>query len=240
MRDFNLFFFIACFSAALFSFRTVAYAEAQAENADRPVGMYRLAKPVAIQSRKFEMPASLVFSAGYIPTDSFNKGIPLAVAYRRSLASYLTWEMLSFAHNMNQEASLKQDIRSKGIEIKNVGLGGRLDYPRQIYMTGLHYSPVYSKGLALNSHLTYSETSLFFGAGSLNFNETGYKPMIAPGLASRFYFSPNTALNTYIREYFFLDDERGLTGIIDFGIAFELRFGGDSLAKGSGNAAEEN
>ena len=49
--------------------------------------------------------------------------------------------------------------------------------------------------------------------------------MDAPGLSTRIYLSPTTALNGYFRDYFFLDDERGLTTIIDFGIGLEYRFG---------------
>jgi hypothetical protein len=204
---------------------TLAPALLAAENFTKEV--YDLPQPVAIQPRKYSMNNSLLLTVGHIPTDSFNKGYSFTAGYRKALANYITWDVFSFSHIMNKETALKGDIQNLGITIKNVGLGGRLDYPRQIYMTGLHYAPMYSKSLVFNETLTYSETSLFLGTGTLNFNEIGHKPMIAPGLATRIYMGPNTALNGYFRYYFFMDDERGLTSIGDFGIGLEFKFGGD-------------
>ena len=200
--------------------------------ADQSKNVYDLPQAVAIQPRKYDISSSLLFSVGYIPTDSFNRGITLTGAYRYALTSYLTWEIISFTYVLNKETSLKQQIESLSnsgsiVSLQGVGAGGVLDYPKQIYMTGFHYAPMYSKSLLFNSKLTYSETSLFLGFGSLMFAQGGPKPMIAPGLSTRIYFSPNAALVAYFRDYFYSDSNTGLTGIMDFGLGFEYKFGGE-------------
>jgi outer membrane beta-barrel protein len=177
---------------------------------------------VAIQARRYQMNHSVLVSAGYMPTDSFNRGYPLTGAYRYALASYLTLEG-SFSWVLNQKTSLEDEFNALNVQVQNIGLGGVLDYPRQIYMLGVHYSPMYSKSLLFNSQLVYSETSLFLGTGSLNFNQVGYKVMLAPGISTRLYMGPKTALVGYFRDYFYSDDQRGITGIIDFGVGFEYK-----------------
>ena len=203
------------------------------EGEDRKRLLYDLPPAVAIQPRKYEMKHSLMATSGYIPTDSFNRGYTFAAAYRYGIAKYLTWDVLSFTHVVNQETQLKNDIQKLNIVVTNVGLGGVLDYPRQIYMTGLHYAPMYSKSLLFNRVLTYSETSLFLGVGSINFNKVGYKPMVVPGLSARFYVSTSSAVTAHFRDYFYQDDNTGITGIMDFGIGFEFKFGGGAPAQGS-------
>lgn len=195
---------------------------------ERRESLYDLPPAVAIQPRQYEMKHSVLGTVGYIPTDSFNRGFTLTGAYRYSIENYLVWEVLSFTHVFNQETQVKKDLLNLGVKVENVGLGGKLDYPRQIYMTGLHYSPMYSKNLLFNSRLIYSEWSLFLGGGSLNFNEVGFKPMIAPGLSGRFYASADWAVSIYFRDYFYIDDHVGINGIIDFGIGLEYRLGGGS------------
>lgn len=219
------------FSPRVFSASEIDGDLADEGGGNRSAKIYDLPATVAIQPRKYEMPKSLAISAGYMPVDSFNHAFSFSGAYRYAVTGYLTWEVISFTYVMNQETDLKhqlQDLGNQnvGINIRNVGLGGVLDYPRQVYMTGIHYAPAYSKSLLFNSKVTYSETSFFLGVGALNFNQIGYKSMIAPGLTSRFYMTPGTALIGYFRDFFYKDDVLGLTGILDFGLGLEFKFGG--------------
>lgn len=216
----SLFIIVACLLPAAPTFARNAGDE------DRRESLYDLPPAVAIQSRQYEMKHSVLGTVGYIPTDSFNRGFTFTGAYRYGLTNYLSWEVLSFTHVFNRETQVKKDLFNLGVQVENVGLGGVLDYPRQIYMTGIHYSPMYSKSLFFNSKLVYSETSLFFGIGSLNFNQVGFKPMIAPGASARFYLSPDWAVSLYFRNYYYQDDNVGINGILDFGIGFEYRIGG--------------
>lgn len=208
---------------------------AQSSDDGKPKSVYDLPLPIAMQSRRYEMPNSILASVGYMPVDAFNRGFPIAAAYRHKLTDYLTWEALSFSYNVNQDTTLKSDLKglkgalaARGQSLNDVGIGGKMDYPAMIAMTGLLFSPIYSKNLFFNSIQVYNETGIYFGAGMINFNEIGALPTIVPGLSSRFYLSRNSAVNGYFRDYFFVDDRRGVTGFIDFGFAYEYRFGGDS------------
>ena len=185
---------------------------------------YDLPEPVAIQHRKYQMTDSLFLNAGYIPTDSFNRGYTFATGYRVALRPWLNWEVLNYTQVANHETQLKHDLENLNLKVENIGLGGNFDWPKQIYMTGFHYSPFYSKSLMFNSSLVYSETSLFLGAGAIMFNTVGAKPMIAPGIATRMYISESFAFNAYFRDYFYKDDALGINGIIDFGIGLEFGF----------------
>ena len=186
--------------------------------------VYDIPEAVAIQGRKYEMDQSFHLSAGYIPTDTFNRGFPFSVAYRYGLTPYLTWEVLDFSYVLNHATQTKQDLLNLGVQTKNVGLNGKLDFPSQLYITGLNYSPMYSKNLLFNSKLVYSETMLFLGIGAINFDAYGMSPTIAPGLGWRVYITPKAAVNLYIRDYVYLDSNIGVNAILDFGIGIEYKF----------------
>ena len=186
--------------------------------------VYDIPEAVAIQGRKYEMDQSFQFNLGYIPTDSFNRGFPLALGYHYALTPYLTWEILDFSYVLNHATQTQSDLRALQVQIKNVGLNGKLDFPSQIYISGLSYSPMYSKNLLFNSRLVYSETMLFLGIGAINFDAYGMSPTIAPGMGWRIYVTPKAAVNLYIRDYVYLDSNVGMNAILDFGIGFEYKF----------------
>lgn len=180
---------------------------------------------VAIQPRKYEMLNSISFSAGYSPIDSFNKAFTLSGGYRYSWKNYFFLEGL-VVYFANRPTSLESDLKNLNIDVRNVGLGGVLDYPRQAFLLGLHYAPLYSKSLLFNSTLVYSETGLYLGVGSLNFNQIGFKQTLVPGLSTRMYLNRDWAVTGYFRDFFYSDTSRGIVSIFDFGIGIEMRMGG--------------
>jgi outer membrane beta-barrel protein len=193
--------------------------------------VYDVPEAVAIQGRKYQMDQTIRIGTGYMPIDSFNRGYPLSGAYRYQLTPYLTWEVLEYTQVINTETKTKRSLQNLGINVENVGLGGKLDFPKQIYMTGINYSPMYSKNLLFNSRLFYSETNLYLGLGAVIFNSVGSKPAIAPGLEWRLYLSPRVAMNLFVKDFFYLDNSIGINGILSFGLGFEFRFHliGDSV-----------
>jgi outer membrane beta-barrel protein len=186
--------------------------------------VYDLPTPVAIQGRTNNIDESLSLNIGYIPTDSFNRGFPLSLNYAYYFRPYIAWEVLSFAYNFNRETQLKQDFKNLGVAVQNLGFGGVIDFPQNIIMSGVVYTPLYGKSLLFNKSLIHSETSFYLGAGSLVFNKVGHIPTVAPGIQGRYFLSPRSAIRYYIRQFFFNDSQLGLTGITDIGLGYEFQF----------------
>ncbi|MBK7890159.1 MAG: hypothetical protein IPJ84_04715 [Bdellovibrionales bacterium] len=223
------FTFIPLLVAVAFSVSTnwtsVAYAQEDTSLEDAPKrDVYDLPTPVAIQGRTNKIDQGVSISVGYIPTDSFNRGFPLTGAYSFYFKPYFAWEVLSYSYNFNRETQLKDDFKNLGVGVQNIGFGGVIDYPRNIIMTGIVYTPLYSKSLLFNKTLVHSETGFYLGVGTLVFSQVGHLPTIAPGIQARYFVSPKSAVRIYLRQYFFNDTQLGLTGITDIGVGFETQF----------------
>jgi hypothetical protein len=188
--------------------------------------VFDLPPTVAIQDRTYIMGQGFHLSAGYLPVDSFNRGFTVSAAFRYPVTPHLLWEVLQYQHVFNQETQLKGDLRALPLPVgvRNVGFGGVLDYPRQTFLSGVYFTPLYSKGLFLNSILSYSETSLYLGAGTLNFNSTGHKFTVAPGFLLRYFLSPRSTFTVFFRTPIFHDDNLGYQTIFDFGVGWERAF----------------
>lgn len=199
--------------------------------------IYDLPTPVAIQGRTNSIDQSIAFNVGYIPSDSFNRGFPVSLNYSFYFKPYIAWEVLSFTYNYNRETQLKQDFRDLGVAVQNIGFGGVLDFPKNILMSGLIYTPLYGKSLLFNRSLVHSETSFYFGVGTIIFNAVGHVPAIAPGLQGRYFLGPKSALRYYLRQYFFKDSQLGITGMTEIGIGFEIQL--DLFSKRSPSDEEE-
>jgi outer membrane beta-barrel protein len=198
--------------------------------------VFDLPQAVAIQGRENVIDQSLALNVGHIPTDSFNRGFPVSLAYTYYFKPYLGWEVVHFAYNFNQETKLKSDFLALNVTVENIGFGGVLDHPKNIVSTGLVYTPLYSKSLLFNRTLVFSETSLYAGAGSLVLNKVGHTPMLALGIQGRLYLSPKSAFRWYLREYVFKDLNLGVTLMTDIGIGLEFQF---DLFGGGRSAADE-
>ncbi|HRK08070.1 MAG TPA: hypothetical protein PLZ57_09905 [Pseudobdellovibrionaceae bacterium] len=198
--------------------------------------VFDLPQAVAIQGRENVIDQSLALNVGHIPTDSFNRGFPVSLAYTYYFKPYLGWEVVHFAYNFNQETKLKSDFLALNVAVENIGFGGVLDYPKNIISSGLVYTPLYSKSLLYNRLLVFSETSLYIGGGSLVLNQVGHTPMLALGIQGRLYLSPKSAFRWYLREYVFKDVNLGVTLMTDLGLGIEMQF---DLFGGGRSAADE-
>lgn len=199
--------------------------------------VYDLPTPVAIQGRTNNIDQSVAFNIGYIPSDSFNRGFPVSVGYSFYFKPYLAWEVVNYTYNINRETQLKQDFKNLGVAVQNIGFGGILDYPKNIIVSGIVYTPLYGKSLLFNKSLVHSETSFYLGAGSIVFNQVGHIPTIVPGIQGRYFVTPKSAFRFYLRQYFFKDEQLGLTGITEIGLGYELQF--DLFSKRSSSDEEE-
>ncbi|MDX9730474.1 MAG: hypothetical protein RBT63_01770 [Bdellovibrionales bacterium] len=186
--------------------------------------VYDLPTPVAIQGRTNNIDQGIALNLGHIPTDSFNRGFPLSMSYTFYFKPYFAWEVLSFAYNFNRETQLKNDFLNLGVAVQNIGFGGALDFPKNIILTGVVYTPLYSKSLLFNKSLVHSETSFYMGAGTLVFEKVGHVPTFVPGIQGRYFLTPRSAMKYYLRQYLFNDTQLGLTGMTEVGLGFEFQF----------------
>lgn len=213
--------------------------QASAEDGVVKRDVYDLPTPVAIQGRTNNIDQSFALNVGYIPTDSFNRGYPVSLNYAFYFKPYFAWEVVNYSYNFNTETQLKRDFNDLGLSAQNnVGLGGVLDFPKSIVMTGLVYTPLYGKSLLFNKSLVHSETSFYFGVGALLLNKSGSVPAVAPGIQGRYFLSPKTALRLYLRQYFFKDSKLGITGMTDLGVGYEVQF--DLFSRHSSSDDEED
>lgn len=199
---------------------------AQESGGDAPKrDVYDLPTPVAIQGRTNKIDQSFSISAGYIQSDSFNRSFPVAGTYSFYFTPYFAWEILSYSYNFNRETQLKEDIKNLAGGVQNTGLGGVLDFPRHVVMSGVIYTPLYSKSLLFSKTLAHSDTGFYLGAGSMVFSELGHRPAIAMGIQTRYFLSSKSAVRLYLRQYLFNDTKLGLTGMTDIGLGYEAQLG---------------
>lgn len=216
---------------------SASVAGADDEDAPPKRDVYDLPTPVAIQGRTNNIDQSFSLNVGYIPTDSFNRGFPLSLNYAFYFKPYFAWEVLSFSYNFNRETQLKKDFENLGIAVQNIGFGGVIDYPKNIIMTGIVYTPLYGKSLLFNKSLVHSETSFYLGAGTLVFNQVGHVPTLGVGIQGRYFLSPKSAFRYYLRQYFFKDSQLGLTGMTEIGFGYEIQF--NLFSKHAASSSEE-
>lgn len=226
---------------ALSAFVVIAVSNPSASHADDEGvvkrDVYDLPTPVAIQGRTNNIDQSISLNVGYIPSDSFNRGFPVSLGYSFYFKPYLAWEVVNYTYNINRETQLKQDFKNLGVAVQNIGFGGVLDYPKNIIVSGIVYTPLYGKSLLFNKSLVHSETSFYLGAGSIVFNQVGHIPTVVPGIQGRYFVSPKSAFRYYLRQYFFKDEQLGLTGITEIGVGYEFQF--DFFSKRSSSDEEE-
>ncbi len=227
---------LANFAVALvFLFAPLGAVAEELDGVTRDV--YDLPTPVAIQGRTHNIDQSLSLNAGYILSDSLNRGFPISASFSFYFRPYVAWEVVSYSYNINGETKLRQDLKDLGLDAATSTIRGYFDFPKSTILTGVTYTPFYGKSLMFNRSLVHNETSLYLGAGSISFSLSGSVPVIAPGIQGRYFLSNSSALRLYLRQYLFKDPVRGLTGITDMGIGFET--GLDLFSKNSSNDEDE-
>ena len=110
---------------------------------------------MAVQNRPYYSLHDLTFSAGWLPSDAFNKGITFGASYTYFFKDYLAWEILNLNYSVNSETSLKQEMENLNIDITNEGFGGALDYMVAYATTNFIYTPFYNKSLLFNDKIVH-------------------------------------------------------------------------------------
>jgi outer membrane beta-barrel protein len=186
--------------------------------------IYELTEIVAVQNRAFQFPESVSFFGSYMPSDAFNRSIGVGGSYSYTINDRYAWEVIRYSHVMTSPTAAKQDVQNQNLSLV-AGNGGVLDYPTNIFNTGVTFTPLYNKGLLFNKTLVYSEISFYLGAGLSTFAQTGNRFLITPGVQARFYYSQGTAILAHFRDHFYEDPSNGFSNMIDFGLAVEFKVG---------------
>lgn len=194
--------------------------------AETPSAAYDLPKLVAVQDREHYLNRGLSLSAGYLPSDAFNKGVIVGATYTHFFTDYFAWEVANFNYSFNIETSLKNELITKfPAEIENVGFEGNLDFIKFYVTSNLVYTPFYNKSLLFNKRVVRGETSFVLGAGTVKFEITGYKPIVDFGLFLRYFLTPATSLKFDFRSNFYYDADRGLSNFLSLVVSYSVQLG---------------
>ena len=194
--------------------------------ADPPSEFYELPKVVAVQNRSYYLNQDLTVQAGWLPSDAFNKGYTLGLSYTTFFSDYLGWEVVNANYSFNSETNLKRDLLNNfGAAVENVGFDGILDFVTYYITTNIVYTPLYTKSLLFNKHITRGEVSFVFGLGGANFDTSGLRTLITAGLYLRFFTKPDTSWKFDFRNNLYFEKSLGAVNTISLMVAYSMQLG---------------
>ena len=160
-------------------------------------------KVYAVQNRVFHRNHQLDLSIGYIADDDFFHVFPVSLGYTFHFGDSLSWEVMRFAYNVNQDKDLKDTL-------ENDFSAQPERFPEQTYMYHSHlvFKPLYGKHAVLNRGIVNNEIYLFAGAGMVHYEwdfatgetDTEDAISISFGTGMRFFLSQKFCLNVEIRD----------------------------------------
>ena len=183
-------------------------------------------KVYAVQNRVFHRNHQLDLSIGYIADDDFFHVFPVSLGYTFHFGDNLSWEVMRFAYNFNQDKDLKETL-------ENDFSAQPERFPEQTYMYHSHlvFKPLYGKHAVLNRGIVNNEIYLFAGAGMVHYEwdfstgetDTEDAVSISFGAGMRFFLSQKFCLNIEIRDLINLR-ESDTENNIYFGAGIGYRF----------------
>ena len=183
-------------------------------------------KVYAVQNRVFHRNHQLDLSIGYIADDDFFHVFPVSLGYTFHFGDSLSWEVMRFAYNVNQDKDLKDTLETDFSAQPE-------RFPEQTYMYHSHlvFKPLYGKHAVLNRGIVNNEIYLFAGAGMVHYEwdystgetDTEDAVSISFGTGMRFFLSQRFCLNVEIRDLINLR-ESDTENNIYFGAGIGLRF----------------
>jgi outer membrane beta-barrel protein len=183
-------------------------------------------KVYAVQNRVFHRNHQLDLSIGYIADDDFFHVYPVSLGYTFHFGDSLSWEVMRFAYNVNQDKDLKNTLETDFSAQPE-------RFPEQTYMYHSHlvFKPLYGKHAVLNRGIVNNEIYLFAGAGMVHYEwdfstgetDTEDAISISFGAGMRFFLSQKFCLNVEIRDLMNLR-ESDTENNIYFGAGIGYRF----------------
>lgn len=191
---------------------------------DDPQDNFTIPKLVAVQDRQYNVNKNLSFLLGYLPDDAFTKAVTVGIGYTYYFTDFTAWEIVNANYAFQLDTGLKKDLEQYLLQVQEDDLR-LLDFVEYYATTSLVYTPMYNKNLLFNKSVVYGETSLVIGAGVAKFTEAGILPLISGGLIFKYFISNSSSLKLDVRELVYFDQVKGMDGILDIKIGFDMMIG---------------
>jgi outer membrane beta-barrel protein len=183
-------------------------------------------KVYAVQNRVFHRNHQLDLSIGYIADDDFFHVYPVSLGYTFHFGQHLSWEVMRFGYNYNQDKDLKQTL-----EDEFAAQPERFSEQMYMYHSHLVFKPLYGKHAFMNRGIINNEIYLFAGAGMVHY-EWDYSDgrtdsedavSISLGAGMRFFLNQTFCLNVEIRDLINLREDDTENNLY-FGAGIGYRF----------------
>lgn len=185
--NFKVSLFLIPFVSALFvSGKTYAQEE----------DIFAIPKTYAVQNRKFKLGSQYSAHFGYMPMDSFTKGIVLGGSYTKYFSDFTGWEVLNANYVFSYDTGLKKEL----IDQYNADPGEIPDFPEWYLTSNIVYTPIYNKNLFFNKSVIWGDITFVAGPGIGSFKNDGVKPLVNFGAVLRFFLDAQQSIKVDIRE----------------------------------------
>lgn len=182
--------------------------------------IFAVPKVYAVQNRKYVLGNQLSFTLGYLPMDSFTKGVALGAAYTTYFTDFTGWEVVNATYIANMDTGLKKQLLSDF----QADPGKIPDFPKYMITSNIVYTPIYNKNLLFNKSVIWGDISFVAGGGIANFERNKMKPLVDIGAMLRFFVTSVSSLKVDFRENLpFLSE--GMKPFLTVGVAYTYQFG---------------
>lgn len=192
--------------------------------ADEEEDIFAIPKTYAVQNRRFKLGNQYSAHLGYLPMDSFTKGVVFGASYTKYFSDFTGWEVI----NANYVFSMSTDLKSQLINEFKADPGMIPDFPEWYMTSNIVFTPIYNKNLFFNKSVIWGDITFVAGPGIGSFKNDGIKPLINGGAVLRFFLDEQKSFKIDIRENLpFLST--GVEPFLFIGAAYTYQF--DSKVK---------
>jgi outer membrane beta-barrel protein len=174
-------------------------------------------KVSAIQNRKYHLDQELNAMVAFLPWDAFYKAIAVGGSYTFHFSDTIAWEVARAAYCFDFDTDLKKQLENLSTKPTNFE-------EVNFYLTSdIFFSPIYFKGVWLNSQLIYGEVYGEIGGGAF-WTTDGVRAAPNLGLGARLWLSRTFSLRFEVRDSVLI--ETSPVNVLDINLGISLNFGG--------------
>jgi outer membrane beta-barrel protein len=172
----------------------------------------------AIQNRKYKLDQEIAALVAFLPWDAFYKGLAVGGSYTFHFSDAFAWEVARAMYSFNSDTDLKTqliNLSTKPTSFEEVNF---------FITSDLVWSPVYYKGVLVNSTLFYGEFYGLLGPGAYWTSENKVRAAVNVGLGGRLFLSRTFSLRLEVRDSVLI--ETSPLNVLDIAFGVGLNFGG--------------